>query len=72
MESKINYMSNCKRKMIAENAAFFIFRLLSGLIVTVLFIILAFIILPLLAYSCIYIPLIIPSGNAKTALPAIR
>lgn len=22
MESKINYMSNCKRKMIAENAAF--------------------------------------------------
>lgn len=45
MESKINYMSNCKRKMIAENAAFFIFRLLSGLIVTVLFIILAFIII---------------------------
>ncbi len=45
MESKINYMSNCKRKMIAENVAFFIFRLLSGLIVTVLFIILAFIII---------------------------
>ena len=45
MESKINYMSNCKRKMISENAAFFIFRLLSGLIVTVLFIILAFIII---------------------------
>lgn len=45
MESKMSHMDNSRRKLIAENAAFFIFRLLSGVIVTVLFIILAFIII---------------------------
>ena len=45
MESKMSHMDNSRRKLIVENAAFFIFRLLSGVIVTVLFIILAFIII---------------------------
>ena len=29
-------------------------------------------ILPLLAYSCIYMPLITPKGKANKALPTIR
>lgn len=45
MSSKISINNNHARKMLAENIAFATFRILSGVIVTILFIILAFIII---------------------------
>ena len=45
MDNNITNVNNHTRKMLAENVAFTVFRVLSGVIVTILFIILAFIII---------------------------
>ena len=44
MENKISIAGNHARKMVAQNVAFGLFKVLSGVIVTILFVILAFII----------------------------